>query len=185
MPRCVAGDHEAVSSLAQGLRWPGGKPGNPPDRAVPRWGRRGMALIRRRMFVRKLRRRVPLGPFAAGDPRHHRTALFEQCIQGVTDLAQMEWAWRLSVTPCARLGITPTGHLDGLGLVLLAGWCLQAGWRQASPRMHMTFSNVDGNSPCTASRERSGNLSMAHVIHPPVCGIARHGIALLDRGWPA
>ncbi len=176
------------------------------DRAVAALGGgEGFAVVipEGDMFVRKLRRRVPLGTYSLREEPAGtiERRLFDNVYKGVTDLVT-KWAWpwpAFHVTRlCARLGITPNMVTwTGLVMVLLAGWLFYEGRLAAglAAAWTMTFlDTVDGKlARVTGSSSAFGNL-LDHgtdVIHPPVWWYClAHGLALLDPGmagliWPS
>lgn len=176
------------------------------DRAVAALGGgEGLAVVipEGDMFVRKLRRRVPLGAYSLREEPAGaiERRLFDNVYKGVTDLVT-KWAWpwpAFHVTRfCARLGITPNMVTwTGLVMVLLAGWMFYDGLLAAglAAAWTMTFlDTVDGKlARVTGSSSAFGNL-LDHgtdVIHPPVWWYClAHGLALLDPGmagliWPS
>ena len=155
------------------------------------------------MFVRKLRRRVPLIAYSLReDPgRAVERRLFDNVYKGVTDLVT-KWVWpvpALWVTrACASLGISPN-MVTWLGvlLVLAAGVLFYQGALAAglAAAWLMTFlDTVDGKlARVTGTSSAFGNL-LDHgtdVLHPPVwwyClahGVATSSPQTAGRVWTA
>jgi len=141
-------------------------------------------------FVRKLRRRVPLGAYSLREEsaRVVERRLFDNVYKGVTDLVT-KWAWpepAFWVTrACASLGITPNMVTwVGVLLVLVAGVLFYQGAFAAglAAAWLMTFlDTVDGKlARVTGTSSPFGNL-LDHgtdVLHPPLWWYClAHGIA--------
>ena len=165
----------------------------------------GLALVtpHGEMFVRKLRRRVPLIACSLREDaaRAVERRLFDNVYKGVTDLVT-KWVWpapAFRVTrACARLGITPNMVTwVGVLLVLVAGVLFYQGAFAAglAAAWLMTFlDTVDGKlARVTGTSSAFGNL-LDHgtdVLHPPVWWYClAHGIATGSPGtsglvWPS
>jgi phosphatidylglycerophosphate synthase len=142
------------------------------------------------MFVRKLRRRVPLIACSLREDaaRAVERRLFDNVYKGVTDLVT-KWVWPAPAfwvtRACASLGITPN-MVTWLGvlLVLVAGVLFYQGAFAAglAAAWLMTFlDTVDGKlARVTGTSSAFGNL-LDHgtdVLHPPVWWYClAHGIA--------
>ena len=153
----------------------------------------GLALVNPHgeMFVRKLRRRVPLIACSLREDaaRAIERRLFDNVYKGVTDLVT-KWVWPAPAfwvtRACASLGITPN-MVTWLGvlLVLVAGVLFYQGAFAAglAAAWLMTFlDTVDGKlARVTGTSSAFGNL-LDHgtdVLHPPVWWYClAHGIAI-------
>jgi phosphatidylglycerophosphate synthase len=155
------------------------------------------------VFVRKLRRRVPLGAFSLEEEPARRVErhLFDGVYKGVTDVVT-KWAWPgpafVVTRACARLGITPNMVTwFGVLLVFVAGFLFYksalvpgmiAAWL-------MTFlDTVDGKLARVTGKSSAFGNFLDHgtdVLHPPVwwyClaqGVAIDNPHLAELIWPS